>query len=1054
MAEDVMDILHSTSELVNGRVISKRIPWLVAMFLLTGCGSCEPAAEFSTDTSTPDVGRDAGSEVADAGTEDQGRDDHDLFEFDFGDRDMGPEDTGPVVLRVDAVVPPRGKVTGGTPIAIQGSGFTDESVVYFGSRPADVELVDGQLVGQTPAGAGTGPVNVKVLDPTYGDEVLEDGFEYVPDLAVDAVTPGRVSSGGGVEVSVTGRGFDDDTRVSFGGATGVRHVTVDENLMRVVVGPHAAGTFDVRATNRAATSTLSDAITFFDAVGVDSVRPATGAPAGGDTVVLSGTGFTDPMTVEFDGVPATVQNVEPAAGDATVVTPPHPAGAVDVRVQTPAGDAAIAPDAFYYAAAGTLAVGSIEPRAGPAVGGTEVTLIGAGLDATSLSVTFDGAAATIVDQGPGHVVVQTPAHAVGAVDVTVSDGVATDTAGFTYVENLWIDRVAPDEGDVAGGETVVLSGEGFTGVTDVRFGGMSASFTVDSDTQITATTPAHTAGVVDVVARRGEIDATFRDGYTFGEDLEVFGTTPARGSIAGGTYVLVRGRGFVGDVEVMFDGLDAPFVELLDAQTLAVRTPPHPTGLADVEVSVPSQSAASPEPFAFYNPGSRFGGAWGSPIRGSVNVTVFDRGGAPIESAFVMLSTNAASPYTGYTDAQGMITLSGPDVFGEQTVSATGPCLDMGCYGSATVQHVDAENVTVFLSPPPPPPSSGGGGDPPPRALFTGRLSGLDKLAEPGPNEFQLGIVTTTQRDAFTPNPPPGDGNTIQTSGRYSIQTRVGDLALVAVGGLYNNDTDTFKPLMMGVARYQFAANGEVYNVDIDLDIELNESLQYKLNNIPSWPDTGPNVVQVETWMDFGFEGVWPSPVSARPSGNVYLAEHQAPLTGELSDVTYMAVGGAYRQPDNTDFQTYPQSEGYVRNIATTDGIQEIPGLVGIAKMTSPSAGEVAIDRLFEFDLIQPNEPDFYWAVVADPRALSRGAIVPRWEIFLPGDQTSFRLPDFPAFSQLPAEQQPAPYPGGEWPLLIFGIQKDAFDFDRVSYNDLAREEWEAYSLSSTNIKF
>ncbi len=344
--------------------------------------------------------------------------------------------------------------------------------------------------------------------------------------------------------------------------------------------------------------------------------------------------------------------------------------------------------------------------------------------------------------------------------------------------------------------------------------------------------------------------------------------------------------------------------------------------------------------------------------------------------------------------------------------------------------------------------------EPPPRALFTGQLSGLDKLAEPGPDEYQLGVVYTTQVDPQTPNPDPGNGNRVQQSGTYTIETRIGDLALIAVGGLYNNETDTFKPLMMGVERYQFASNGEVYHVDIDLDIELTESLQYKLNNVPSWPDTGPNVVKVETWMNFGFEGVWRSPVKAEPVGNVWLADHQAPLEGELDDVTYMAIGGAYRNPDNTDLQTFPRSEGYRRSIGTTTGIHEIPGLVGIAKMVSPANGTVAVDRLFEFELITPNPPDFYWAVVADPRALSQGFILPKWEIFLPGDQTSFRLPDFPGFAQLPADQQPSPYPGGEWPLLVWGIQKDGFDFDRVSYNDLAREEWEAHSLSMTNIKF
>jgi hypothetical protein len=45
----------------------------------------------------------------------------------------------------------------------------------------------------------------------------------------------------------------------------------------------------------------------------------------------------------------------------------------------------------------------------------------------------------------------------------------------------------------------VITGKDFTGTTAITFGGVAVStFTVDSDTQITVTTPPHVAGVVDV----------------------------------------------------------------------------------------------------------------------------------------------------------------------------------------------------------------------------------------------------------------------------------------------------------------------------------------------------------------------------------------------------------------------------------------------------------------------------------------------------------------------------------------------------------------------------
>jgi hypothetical protein len=59
--------------------------------------------------------------------------------------------------------------------------------------------------------------------------------------------------------------------------------------------------------------------------------------------------------------------------------------------------------------------------------------------------------------------------------------------------------ISPTSGPAAGGAAVIITGTGFTGATEVNFGATPAdSFTVNSDTQITATSPAECAGTVDV----------------------------------------------------------------------------------------------------------------------------------------------------------------------------------------------------------------------------------------------------------------------------------------------------------------------------------------------------------------------------------------------------------------------------------------------------------------------------------------------------------------------------------------------------------------------------
>lgn len=63
-----------------------------------------------------------------------------------------------------------------------------------------------------------------------------------------------------------------------------------------------------------------------------------------------------------------------------------------------------------------------------------------------------------------------------------------------------VTAVTPTFGATAGGTSVVLVGTGFTDATSVMFGDTpAASFTVDSDGQVTAVSPAHAAGTVTVV---------------------------------------------------------------------------------------------------------------------------------------------------------------------------------------------------------------------------------------------------------------------------------------------------------------------------------------------------------------------------------------------------------------------------------------------------------------------------------------------------------------------------------------------------------------------------
>ncbi|WP_245606844.1 choice-of-anchor U domain-containing protein [Simplicispira psychrophila] len=76
--------------------------------------------------------------------------------------------------------------------------------------------------------------------------------------------------------------------------------------------------------------------------------------------------------------------------------------------------------------------------------------------------------------------------------------------------------VSPSSGSTAGGTSVTLTGTNLTGATSVQFGGTAATnVTVNSATQITATTPAHAAGAVNVAVTTPGGTATLTNGYTY-----------------------------------------------------------------------------------------------------------------------------------------------------------------------------------------------------------------------------------------------------------------------------------------------------------------------------------------------------------------------------------------------------------------------------------------------------------------------------------------------------------------------------------------------------------
>ena len=966
--------------------------------------------------------------------------------WDIRQPDTGDDaDMGLQPLALTGITPARGPLEGSTQFTIRGQGFTEDTVVFFGGNEATVNVVEGSLVGQAPAGSSTGTVTVKAIDPDTGEAQLTDGYTYTATLRVDSVTPSKISTEGGTEITLKGAGFTQETRASIGGTTAPNTEFVDASTLRVLTPPGTAGKALLRVTNADDTYRMPNAVTYYDPVVIDSVRPATGDVSGGQTVTLNGSGFTNGMTVLFGSSQATVQSVDSNGTSAQVTVPASARGVgpVDVVAQAPVGSSDVLTKGYvYYSGTPTLDVVKVIPDTVQASGGTTLQIIGPGVDSAQLNV--GGTVVTPTQTGQGWVEVAAPAHAPGTVDITATNQDSTDTLSnaLEYVPDLSVGSASPAEGPTAGGTTVTLNGTGFSGTQSVTFGGVQAAYTVISDTEIEATAPSRAPGTVDIVVERGDMSATLEDGFSFTEPLDVFGLAPARGSMAGNTYVEIRGQGFVGTTtpSVTFGGQPAASVKVLDSQTLAARTPPANPATVDVNVTRDSTTITSPDRFTYYNPGARSGGTWGGPINGSVNISVYGTNGSPIQYAFVMLSTSANTQYTGQTNEDGLVTLSGPDIKGAQTITAIAKN-----YSTTTVQQVDAENVTIFLSPAP---SSGPPPQGPPTATFKGKLTGLDKIARNGPYEVREAQIYTTKRSPWSNNPDPGSGAVLNSNGDYTLTSRTGDLALVAIGGLRNRNTEVFTPLQMGVVRYQQASGDTTYNRDIDLNIPLTTSVDVKVNNAPNISQ-GTQVRSMNSYLDFGFEGVFGQLPRATSSSDVVTLDNHPSLSGQLSGVEMIFEGGVFTFTDQGQLGA-PQSIGIKKGVGSTSGTVQMPPLPAVPEISVPGPPDYRVGPggTISFQTNSSNRPDFWRIQVLG----AFGTTV--LEAFADGTDNTVNLPSFPDLSDMPEEIRPQPYPGGGYTLQIIGIEHPTATYKNFGYSDLSIGSWDAYSADVSGIQF
>lgn len=456
----------------------------------------------------------------------------------------------------------------GDAVVINGAGFDNVQSVAFGTPPNLVQAASyvvnspSRITASLSAGA-TGSVVVV----TRGGNASRSGFTFAPVPTITRFTPD--SARAGETVRIVGSGFISQSAVSslsFGGVRAASFTVVSDSVITATPAQTGA-TGSISLTTPGGTAQRSGFVFLAPLPTITSFTPPQASV--GDIVTIIGTNLNGATSVSFGGR---------AAASFLVSSPTHIVARVSngtsgtITIQTPGGRAT-APNFVFIPAPPVIT--SFSPDS--AAASQTITLRGSDFSGVT-AVRFSVGGTTLAAQSfsvtnDSTITARVPALGANRVTVTISVQSPNGTGsreGLRFVPVPTISAFSPTS--ATAGTTVVITGTNLSAATAVRFGGTNAhSFSVNSDTQITAVVGSGASGAVSVTTYGG---TAARDGFTFQAEQVIIPAptitsfTPqeaaanATVTITGANF---SGSGLSGITGVLFGGVPA--------QTYAVQSP-------------------------------------------------------------------------------------------------------------------------------------------------------------------------------------------------------------------------------------------------------------------------------------------------------------------------------------------------------------------------------------------------------------------------------------------------------------------------------------------------
>lgn len=393
----------------------------------------------------------------------------------------------------------------GTPMTIMGTNFTGATAVKFANNvPASFTVnSDTQITATVPAGAVTGPI-------TLSRSGCNDA-----QTAVFTVQPGACT-GAAIELKVDDGSFESGIGQTNGGTdTGVNRLTpasypatlngisifwptgvslpTGTNLT-LLVGNNSSGGTNI---NGLTFQTVAATVQTLGQFNFYSVPPLT-INAGDFVVGFRLTHGANVFPIATD-LTAPSQRRSYFSSDSSTYT------VIDDVSASLAGDFGIRAELQGTTATCCPVVSGLNPTTGGI--GTQVTVTGANFTGVTAVKFANNVTANFTVVNDTTITTTVPNGAVNG-PITVGKTICADaqTAPFTLpLVCPTVSGFSPTSG--TGGTIVTINGTGFTGVTNVRFNTFNANFTINSDTQITATAPTPVFNGAIRISKTGCADA-------------------------------------------------------------------------------------------------------------------------------------------------------------------------------------------------------------------------------------------------------------------------------------------------------------------------------------------------------------------------------------------------------------------------------------------------------------------------------------------------------------------------------------------------------------------